>query len=158
MAELNQETINAKLIGMLSGQDRGTTADITNFALAYWDGAAVRYLFLHEDGHGALDEHFDPLPISKLTNGTISWSHGIGLLSGSAIRASRKSVPNLSNALWVVMLRGDLSIPTRSGCRRSKAAPPSLWPVCRGSRLASNVSYRVNAIVRIEMKRARPPR
>jgi hypothetical protein len=59
MPELNQETINARLMGMLSGQDRGTTADLTDFALAYWDGAAVRYLFLHEDGHGALDEHFD---------------------------------------------------------------------------------------------------
>src|ERR1700709_1741950 len=90
MAELNQETINAKLLGMLSGQDRGTTADITDFALAYWDGAAVRYLL-------ARSTSTSTLPISKLTNGTIIWSHGL------PIRASRKSVPNLSNG-WIGLL------------------------------------------------------
>jgi len=59
VSELNHETIDARLADLLSGRPPGTTADLTDFAAAYWDGARVRYVFLHEDGGGALDEEFE---------------------------------------------------------------------------------------------------
>jgi hypothetical protein len=59
MSELNHETIDARLTDLLSCRPPGTTADLTDFAAAYWDGERVRYVFLHEDGAGALDEEFE---------------------------------------------------------------------------------------------------
>lgn len=56
MRKLNHETIDARLANLLIGRLPGTTADLTDFAAAYWDGARVRYVFVHEDGDGALDE------------------------------------------------------------------------------------------------------
>lgn len=59
VSELNHETIDARLTDLLSHRPPGTTADLTDFAVAYWDGARVRYVFLHEDGDGAPDEEFE---------------------------------------------------------------------------------------------------
>ncbi|MEA3101971.1 hypothetical protein [Caballeronia mineralivorans] len=59
MRKLNHETIDARLANLLIGRLPGTTADLTDFAAAYWDGARVRYVFVHEDGDGALDEEFE---------------------------------------------------------------------------------------------------
>jgi hypothetical protein len=57
--ELTHESVDARLADLLSVKPRGTTADLTDFAVAYWDGARVRYLFLHEDGRGGLDDEFE---------------------------------------------------------------------------------------------------
>jgi hypothetical protein len=36
-----------------------TIADLTDFAVAYWDGRKLRYAFLRDDGSGTLDEEFN---------------------------------------------------------------------------------------------------
>lgn len=36
-----------------------TSADITDFAVAYWDGRQLVSIFLRDDGSGRLDEEFD---------------------------------------------------------------------------------------------------
>jgi len=59
VTELNHETVDARLADLLSLRPAGTTADLTDFATAYWDGARVRYVFLHEDGDGLCDEEFE---------------------------------------------------------------------------------------------------
>ena len=56
---MTHEEFEAHVAMLLRDQPRGTTADLTDFAVAYWDGERVRYVFLHEDGQGALDEEFD---------------------------------------------------------------------------------------------------
>jgi len=56
---VTHEEFEAHVAMLLRDQPRGTTADLTDFAVAYWDGERVRYVFLHEDGQGALDEEFD---------------------------------------------------------------------------------------------------
>jgi hypothetical protein len=56
---MNHEQFESHLAMLLRDQPRGTTADLMDFAVAYWDGARVRYVFLHEDESGALDEEFE---------------------------------------------------------------------------------------------------
>ena len=56
---MTHEEFEANVAMLLRDQPRGTTADLTDFAVAYWDGERVHYVFLHEDGQGALDEEFD---------------------------------------------------------------------------------------------------
>jgi hypothetical protein len=56
---MTHEEFGAHVAMLLRDQPRGTTADLTDFAVAYWDGERVRYVFLHEDGQDALDEEFD---------------------------------------------------------------------------------------------------
>jgi hypothetical protein len=53
------DQFESHLAMLLRDQPRGTTADLTDFAVAYWDGVRVRYVFLHEDGDGSLDEEFE---------------------------------------------------------------------------------------------------
>jgi hypothetical protein len=57
--ELNQEAVGAQLASLLRDQPRGTTANLTDFAVAYWDGHRVVYVFLDEHHHAALDDEFD---------------------------------------------------------------------------------------------------
>jgi hypothetical protein len=59
VSELNHETIDARLTDLLIHRPPGATADLTDFAVAYWDGARVRYVFLHEDGDDTPDEEFE---------------------------------------------------------------------------------------------------
>ena len=56
---MTHEEFGAHVAMLLRDQPRGTTADLTDFAAAYWDGERVRYAFLHGDGQDALDEEFD---------------------------------------------------------------------------------------------------
>jgi len=48
-----------QLAMLLRDMPRGTSADITDFAVAYWDGRQVVYAFLRDDGSGLVDEEFD---------------------------------------------------------------------------------------------------
>ena len=47
----------AQLKMLLSDQPRGVTADLTDFAVAYWDGRQVVGAYLRDAGH--VDEVFD---------------------------------------------------------------------------------------------------
>jgi hypothetical protein len=51
---------DAELGMLLRDQIPGISAEITDFAVAYWDGDRVVYCFLRDDGNGKLDEEFDP--------------------------------------------------------------------------------------------------
>lgn len=44
---------------LLRDVPRGTTADLTDCMVAYWNGYAVVFAFLCERGSGAIDEEFD---------------------------------------------------------------------------------------------------
>jgi hypothetical protein len=44
---------------LLRDQPRGMTADLSDFAVAFWNGHQVVYGFLRDDGSGLLDEEFD---------------------------------------------------------------------------------------------------
>ena len=57
--ELNRDVIDAQVATLLRDQPPGTTANLTDFAVAYWDGRRVVYVFLDEDSHAALDEEFN---------------------------------------------------------------------------------------------------
>jgi len=57
--ELNHDAIDAQLASLLRDQPPGTTANLTNFAVAYWDGQRVVYVFLDEHDDAKLDEEFD---------------------------------------------------------------------------------------------------
>jgi hypothetical protein len=57
--EMNHGAVDAQLAALLRDQPRGTTANLTDFAVAYWDGRRVVYVFLHEDGYVEFDEEFD---------------------------------------------------------------------------------------------------
>ena len=46
-------------IMLLRDQPRGMTADLSDFAVAFWNGHQVVYGFLRDDGSGLLDEEFD---------------------------------------------------------------------------------------------------
>jgi len=49
----------AQLAMLLHDMPRSTSADITDFAVAYWDGRQVVYALLRDDGSGLIDEEFD---------------------------------------------------------------------------------------------------
>ena len=49
----------SKLEAILRDAPPRTTADITDFAVAFWNGCHVIYAFLREDNSGLLDEEFD---------------------------------------------------------------------------------------------------
>jgi hypothetical protein len=57
--QMTHESVDAELAKLLRDKPRGTTAGLTDFAVAYWNGERVVYTFLHEDGHGAPDDEFD---------------------------------------------------------------------------------------------------
>ena len=44
---------------LLRDQPLTTAADLCEFAVAYWDGRRVFYVFLHDDGSARLDEEFE---------------------------------------------------------------------------------------------------
>jgi hypothetical protein len=57
--ELNHDAVDAQLAALLRDQPCGTTANLTDFAVAYWNGCRVVYVFLDEDSYAALDEEFN---------------------------------------------------------------------------------------------------
>lgn len=54
------ENFKSQLSMLLRDVPIGTTADLTDFAVAYWGGRQVTYAFLAEDGSGDIGEEFDP--------------------------------------------------------------------------------------------------
>lgn len=56
---LELEDFKSQLSMLLQDMLIGTTADLTAFAIAYWNGRRVIYAFLSEDGSDEIDEEFD---------------------------------------------------------------------------------------------------
>lgn len=56
---MTPDQFTAQLGMLLRDQPRGTAADLTDFAVAWWDGHSVVYAFLREDDSGLLDEEFE---------------------------------------------------------------------------------------------------
>lgn len=59
MSNLAVEQFKGQLAMLLRDLPRATTAELTDFAVAWWDGHQVVYAFLRDDGSGAIDEEFD---------------------------------------------------------------------------------------------------
>jgi hypothetical protein len=59
MTTLTLDQFKSQLSKLLRDIPRGTTADLTEFAVAYWDGQQVNYAFPDNNGSGHLEEQFD---------------------------------------------------------------------------------------------------
>ncbi|NPT44849.1 hypothetical protein GNZ12_26735 [Paraburkholderia sp. 1N] len=59
MTELTIETFSAQLSMMLRDLSRGMVAELTDFAVAYWNGHEVVFAFLRDDDSGKIEEEFD---------------------------------------------------------------------------------------------------
>lgn len=59
MTALSLEAFESHLAMLLRDQPRGITADLSDFALAYWNGHHVVYCFLRDDGSGRIEEEFE---------------------------------------------------------------------------------------------------
>lgn len=59
MAQATYQTFVAQLGMLLRHLPTGTTAELTDFAVAYWDGRHVVGVYLREDGCDLLDEDFE---------------------------------------------------------------------------------------------------
>ncbi|MFM0047341.1 hypothetical protein [Paraburkholderia sediminicola] len=59
MTEVTCDTFLTQLRMFLRDLPKGTTAELTEFAVAYWDGHRVVGLYLREDGSNRLDEDFE---------------------------------------------------------------------------------------------------
>jgi hypothetical protein len=59
MTELTIETFAAQLAMLLRDLPRGMVAELTDFAVAYWDGREVVYAFLRDDDNAKIEEEFD---------------------------------------------------------------------------------------------------
>jgi hypothetical protein len=57
--QLTIEQFKTQLAMFLRDMPKGTTADLTEFAVAYWDGQQVVYAFLSPDRAGEIEEEFD---------------------------------------------------------------------------------------------------
>ncbi len=55
---LDHEAVDAQIATMLRDCPRGTTTDLTEFAIAFLDRDGVRYASLDEDRTDRLDEEF----------------------------------------------------------------------------------------------------
>lgn len=53
------DQFEAQLGMWLRDHPSGAAAELTDFAVAYWDGHRLVYAFLRDDGTGCLDEEFD---------------------------------------------------------------------------------------------------
>jgi hypothetical protein len=53
------EDFKSHLSMLLRDLPIGTTADLTDFAVAYWGGRELTFAFLSEDRPGEIDEEFD---------------------------------------------------------------------------------------------------
>jgi hypothetical protein len=53
------ENFKSQLSMLLRDLPIGTTADLTDFAVAFWGGRELTFAFLHEDRPGEIDEEFD---------------------------------------------------------------------------------------------------
>lgn len=53
------ESVQVGLTLPLRGRPLGTTADLNNYTVAYWNGHEVIGIHLSHDDSGRLDEHFE---------------------------------------------------------------------------------------------------
>lgn len=53
------DQFKSQLSALLRDKPRGTTADLTDFAIAYWNGHEVVYAFLQYGESDAIDEEFE---------------------------------------------------------------------------------------------------
>jgi hypothetical protein len=61
------DQFKSQLSKLLRDIPRGTTADLTAFAVAYWDGQQVTYAFTDNNGSDQLEDKFDL--------GEYEWAH-----------------------------------------------------------------------------------
>lgn len=59
MTELTIERFESQLAMLLRDLPRGMVAELTDFAVAYWNGWEVVYAFLRDDNDGRIEEEFD---------------------------------------------------------------------------------------------------
>lgn len=68
MKPLTLEQFKTQLAAMLRRIPYGTSADLTDYAIAFWDGARVVYAFISDDdGTEQIDDEFEL--------GEYEWSH-----------------------------------------------------------------------------------
>jgi hypothetical protein len=67
MQPLTLDQFKTQLAAMLRDIPYGTSADLTGYAIAFWDGSKVVYAFLAEDGRGHIDDEFEL--------GDYEWNH-----------------------------------------------------------------------------------
>jgi hypothetical protein len=58
MNALSLKSFESHLAMLLRDQPRGMTAELSDFAVAYWNGHEVVYCFLRDDGCGRIEEEF----------------------------------------------------------------------------------------------------
>ncbi|MDP9648710.1 hypothetical protein [Paraburkholderia caledonica] len=56
---MTHDELHQRLTEQLQQMPLGTSADLTDFAIAYWDGHKVVYVFLRDEGCGRVEEEFD---------------------------------------------------------------------------------------------------
>ncbi|WP_253947403.1 hypothetical protein [Paraburkholderia xenovorans] len=59
MTPLTFDQFKTQLESMLRDIPYGTSADLTGFAIAFWDGGKVVYAFLSADGCGVIEDEFE---------------------------------------------------------------------------------------------------
>jgi len=60
MGDLTPGACNDQIGMLLRDLPRGTVAELTDFAVAYWDGRRVVYAYLRDDRPDQIEEEFDP--------------------------------------------------------------------------------------------------
>ncbi len=60
MGDLTPEACNDQIRMLLLDLPRGTVAELTDFAVAYWDGRRVVYAYSCDDRPDQIEEEFDP--------------------------------------------------------------------------------------------------
>ncbi|SDR37860.1 hypothetical protein SAMN05443245_5275 [Paraburkholderia fungorum] len=56
---MTPDQLHKQLAEQLRDKPLGTVANLTDFAVAYWDGQRVRYAFLRDEGCGRIEGEFD---------------------------------------------------------------------------------------------------
>ncbi|CAH2771962.1 MAG: hypothetical protein CBARDCOR_2101 [uncultured Caballeronia sp.] len=59
MSDLPPEAFDNQIGMFLRDLPRGTVAELTDFAVAYWDGRQVVYAYLRDDRPEQIEEEFD---------------------------------------------------------------------------------------------------
>jgi hypothetical protein len=59
MKPLTLDQFKTQLAAMLREIPYGTSADLTDYAVAFWDGSKVVYAFLFEDDSGMIEDEFE---------------------------------------------------------------------------------------------------
>lgn len=59
MNSLTLDQFKTQLASMLRDIPYGTSADLSGYAIAYWDGSKVVYAFLSTDGSGTIEDEFE---------------------------------------------------------------------------------------------------